>query len=148
MAQSHRPFLSLAVLLLGAVACGEAGTEPLGADRAQAVIPGPVEVVLAPGVPVRLTGTNLELTFVAVVEDSRCPTDVVCVWEGNAVVEVALEVSDGAESVVQLNSTLEPRSFERAGVRVTFVELQPHPHTDGTPPAEDYRLTLRAEPVP
>jgi hypothetical protein len=31
-----------------------------------------------------LDGTNHALTFEAVPEDSRCPRDVTCIWEGNA----------------------------------------------------------------
>src|ERR1041384_6590460 len=32
--------------------------------------------------------TNLTLRFVTVPEDSRCPSDVTCVWAGNARVEL------------------------------------------------------------
>lgn len=144
---SRRLSLLLAVLLLGVVACGESGTEPEGPSPAPAVIPGPLEVVLAPGVPTTPGGTNLRLTFRRVVEDSRCPTDVVCVWEGNAVVEVALAVDGGGEGVVQLNSALAPIFFERSGVRVTFRDLDPHPRTGQEVPPEDYRLTLEIAPV-
>ncbi len=137
-----------ATLLLGATACGETGTEPDAPSPARAVIAGPVELVLAPGEPTTPSGTNLRLTFRRVVEDSRCPVDVVCVWEGNAVVELGLAVDGGEETLVQLNSTLEPRSFDRDGARVTFVDLRPHPHTGRSVPPGDYRLTVRAEPTP
>jgi hypothetical protein len=39
---------------------------------------------LEPGSWISLDGTNYVLGFVAVREDSRCPREVSCVWEGNA----------------------------------------------------------------
>ncbi|HKG90652.1 MAG TPA: hypothetical protein VKA84_02100, partial [Gemmatimonadaceae bacterium] len=48
---------------------------------------------LAFGQSADLTGTNLRLTFTRVAGDSRCPTDVQCVWEGDA--EIAVRIDRG-----------------------------------------------------
>src|SRR5215510_15692192 len=43
------------------------------------------------GQEVVVRGEKLRINFVGVVDESRCPTGAVCVWEGNAV--VVLDVS-------------------------------------------------------
>src|SRR5919206_5039217 len=45
------------------------------------------------GRTVTLKGESLRLRFVRVADDSRCPTNVDCVWAGNA--EVLIEASAG-----------------------------------------------------
>jgi hypothetical protein len=42
------------------------------------------EFILAPGEVAHLDGTRYLVTFNTVIEDSRCPRDVTCAWEGNA----------------------------------------------------------------
>jgi hypothetical protein len=63
-------------------------TAPAAAPEAPAAVPeAPAGEAVAPGaVEVRLGGTarlgDLEVRPIAVVEDSRCPRDVECVWAG------------------------------------------------------------------
>lgn len=53
-------------------------------------------------------GTNVTVFFRDVLEDSRCPEDVVCVWAGNA--RIQLRVSDGRSMTdLALGSNEEPR---------------------------------------
>src|SRR6185503_3906190 len=57
------------------------------------------------GQSARLTGSATTVTLRAVTEDSRCPIDVVCIWQGNA--KTVLEVrtgEDGPSSEVSLNT--------------------------------------------
>lgn len=39
-----------------------------------------------------VNGQQVDLTFEQIIEDSRCPKDVVCVWEGQAKLQFALNV--------------------------------------------------------
>lgn len=62
---------------------------------------------------------SLSITFLDVLEDSRCPSDVVCIWAGNA--EVELEVSfreeerfDLKPTSFSLNSYSEPIKVKRS----------------------------------
>src|SRR5688572_21066014 len=54
------------------------------------------EFTLSPGQTTSVEGTNVRLTFERVSEDSRCPVDVTCIWEGDAVVvlKVKLEADE------------------------------------------------------
>ena len=92
-------------------------------------------------------GTTLALTFVEVSLDSRCPTDVTCVWEGDAV--VALEaVLDGEERGVELHTA---GDRERDGAkhvdvgpyRIHLLGLNPDPLSEQPIPGSAYRVTLR-----
>lgn len=85
---------------------------------------------------------GLEVTFAEVVADSRCPTDVQCVWEGNAEVGVDLTLSEGDAKSLRLNTN---PSFETEaslpGYTVGLLGLAPYPRAVA-PPDEAYRAAL------
>jgi hypothetical protein len=126
----------------------------LGALVLKGCTPHPTEAsldsdfVLAIGQSVHLAGTSTTVTFEAVPQDSRCPTNVQCVWAGNA--EVRLRIATGNSRVeTSLNTGVEPRSASAAGVQIELVEVTPAP-VAGSPaiPAGDYRARLRARSRP
>jgi len=136
--------LVLALVLAG-TGCGSDETGPTDPGPDTAVLAGPVEVRLSVGEEDRPGGGALQVGFLGVVEDSRCPVDVTCVWEGNAVVEISVAMGSGPSVPLQLNTTLEPRSRTHQGVQITVVELRPEPISDA--PTSDYELRLRLEPA-
>lgn len=85
---------------------------------------------------------GLRVTFTRVLEDSRCPVDVVCVWAGNAKVELELALPSHGWSTVELNSTLEPKEVEFAGYLVRYLNLEPRPKSGQPVEPRAYRLTL------
>ena len=73
---------------------------------------------------------DLTIRFTSVLEDSRCPTDVQCAWEGNA--EILLELSGGSLETVHLNTGPQfPRSEIYNGYIITLQDLKPYP-AEGT----------------
>ena len=92
-----------------------------------------------------LERTGLEVTFVEVVEDSRCPANVVCVRAGEAKILIALTI-DGIE-LKRVTLTLVP---EREGspdvtvdeYTVSFLALDPEPGTTGAGAEPGYVATL------
>ena len=103
------------------------------------------EFTLGPGQTVTVNGTNVRLTFDRVREDSRCPTDVSCVWEGDAV--VVLKVKAEAEEVTREVHTQGGGSRSRQAPAgdyvVTLVRLEPAPRSTAPIEASAYRATLR-----
>lgn len=85
----------------------------------------------------------LRVTFVRVLEDSRCPIDVVCVWQGNAKVQLALTRLGQPGRRVSLNSTLNPTEIDFKGFRVSFVDIQPAPVSNHPIARRTYQVTLR-----
>ena len=73
------------------------------------------------------THENLSITFLGVLDDSRCPIDVECVWAGNARIALALRsLPDGMAERVELNTHDSfPRSVEFEGYNITLADLKP-----------------------
>ncbi|MDH3495855.1 MAG: hypothetical protein OER21_03770 [Gemmatimonadota bacterium] len=104
-------------------------------------------VVLAPGQEVRVGGL-LHVWFGEVLSDSRCPTDVVCVWAGNAEVQIGLALGTGPTHPFRLNTTLQPASADFGGYRVTLVALTPAPVSTRLIDPAEYRAHLKVETIP
>ncbi len=87
------------------------------------------------------------LRFVNVVEDTRCPEDIECEWEGNAVVAFALadrnDASDTGE-IFTLN-TYGPlgQSVVKHGDTITLHNLHPIPQSDKLITPDEYVVELR-----
>jgi hypothetical protein len=119
----------------------EISAAPSGAPEAEQSISLAVPFTLEVHGMARLDDT-LDIRFDAVDEDSRCPADVVCVWEGNA--QVSLSVSTGPPRSVTMALNTNPTfaTEERyADYMVRLVRLDPYPHTDVEAP-EPYRATF------
>jgi hypothetical protein len=70
--------------------------------------------------------SGVQLTFKSVLGDSRCPTGVVCVWQGEAVVEVNIKVNGkdyGDFKMSTYNATL----IDLGNYYVQFRNLYPYP---------------------
>ncbi len=97
---------------------------------------------LEPGKPVQLAGTGVRVTFLAVVSDSRCPVDVVCVTAGDAEIRLSV-VGEGEDRTVSLHTTQEPRSVTIGAVRIELFGLAPSPRSTVTTRPQEYRATIR-----
>ena len=99
------------------------------------------EFVVAPNDTVEIEGTAQRVRFVAVISDSRCPTDVVCIQAGDAVVRIEILSSAGGQSF-DLH-TADGRPVTDGHLSVTLVRLIPAPVSTRTIAPEEYRATLR-----
>jgi len=115
-------------------------SNPLGQEPA----PGTSTlVVLAPGQAQRVPEADLTLTFVRLIADSRCPTGVTCIREGDAAVLMRVDAPGSASDELTLR-TSGPGSEDVAvhGVLVTLVDVMPYPREGDMPRPEEYRITL------
>ena len=126
-------FSSLAVLLLLA----SCGTSPAAARPARVADP----FTLAPGETAQVEGTGLAVTFESVSADSRCPSDVTCVWEGDAVVLVSARPATTSPRELHTSGRFATEA-EVDGYRVRLVELVPVPRSGASPAPSAYRATL------
>ena len=129
-----------AVLALVLAGCGsgdpdeKATASPESASLGQEYLVGYAETLRLQG------GVTLEFTTLA--EDSRCPTNVTCVWEGNARVLVTMTTTRGS-SVLELNTS--SRYATRAnfdGYLVELRKLEPLPVAGAPTSANAYEATL------
>lgn len=131
------------VLMVGA--CDQGSDPAISPDVA--VVPGVVELTLRMGTEAEVPGSVVRLQLTRVPEDSRCPIDAVCIWEGNAVVEVGIRAGMGPTIPLQMNTNLEPRHADWNAIRVTVLELQPAPRAAEPTRQEDYVARVRIEPI-
>ncbi len=123
-------------------------------DSSSPTSPGislPATVQLQVGQSVLVSSGNLVVGFVEVAQDSRCPSspDIVCAWEGEAVVKVELNAGGRALGSPLLsshpNNGSSPNVIRLEGYVLQVIELDPYPVTPGSIPQSDYRLRLRIE---
>ena len=95
------------------------------------------------GQSVLVGDTGLRLAVRAVANDSRCPTDVQCVWEGDATVSVQVtSTSAGGASYELHTSGRFARELTHEAYRVTLVRLDPSRRSTAALSASDYRATF------
>lgn len=88
-------------------------------------------------------GTDgLMIAFRRVDGDSRCPSDVTCVWSGDATVVLDVTVGRVAWTAAQVHTHVEPRATDYREYRITLVDLSPVPVSTRSIAAGDYSATL------
>lgn len=102
------------------------------------------ELMLRYGESKSLPGKDIRITFDKVLEDSRCPEGVTCVWEGNAKIRLSLLLERDILSVGALNSNrkIDPDSLVFAGYTIRIKSLDPYPIDGVAIDSSDYRVTL------
>jgi len=118
-----------------------AGCSAASTQETQAVNLG-INVTLAPGAAISSKTADVTVRFVAVTEDSRCPSDVTCVWAGE--VKVRLEIQE-ASKVASPVEILEGSSTVAGVYRVTLVRVEPQPVSTAKIAPQDYRATLKID---
>lgn len=104
---------------------------------------------LPAGESVWVTGTDLQVSFTKVVEDSRCPTQVNCFWTGRAVIEMEVQQGAAAPQTITFDTNPAPTelhdTIEVNGYTIHLKSLDPYPqHPDNPIPFEAYSATLVA----
>jgi hypothetical protein len=88
---------------------------------------------------------GLSLTFAEFVSDSRCPSNVQCVWEGNAEVKATADKSNEQPQTFSLNTNGRYETeASYQGYRVELVSLAPYPEAERSIAPQDYCVELRA----
>ena len=88
---------------------------------------------------------NMKITFSDVLEDSRCPSDVVCVWEGQISVLVSILQNEQPLGELMLtgragNEELATEGLEGYSIRLVLAD--PYPISTEIIELSDYVITL------
>ena len=101
------------------------------------------ELTLRIGQTMRISEENLTIEFLEVMEDSRCPKNVNCVWAGRAVVRVRITYSGPAQELLLtqpgLTDEYSKEDFQR--YQLSYC-VQPYPEQGRKIPENQYRLLL------
>ena len=82
------------------------------------------------------------LKFVSVIEDSRCPNDVNCVWAGNAKIEVLITDKHGGSKKAVMNTTTGQLGDQYNGYAIYLTSLTPLPKSGKTIKQRSYVATF------
>ena len=96
----------------------------------------PVDLVLKNGQPQNGIGLTVQLQSVS---DSRCPSDVQCIWAGTATASLKLSVDDTSK-IVSINLGDKPTTY--AGYEVSVIDINPAPKSGTNVSASNYRVTV------
>jgi len=86
---------------------------------------------------------NIKVQFTDVREDSRCPSDVFCVWEGQAT--IALKITKDKKELREFTLTSrggEPVTKTFDGYSIKLVSVEPYPTSTDKLEKDDYVVTL------
>ena len=94
------------------------------------------------GQRVKVSGTHLFIDFIDVLEDTRCPADLLCGWAGNATLNLDLTWKGRQPNSVLVNTTSGPAQAEIRRFIVKLVKLEPLPLVGRPIDRADYVATL------
>jgi hypothetical protein len=127
-----RHFVCVSVSLIWAVALAACGR-----DGSAATLNAPIQ--LAPGQSAVFDAEDLAVKFVGIDSDSRCPSDVACVWAGEIIVRLAVRKNRRTQEL-SISST---QSLPLEDFVVTVLEVLPPPASSHRIAPADYRVTLK-----
>jgi hypothetical protein len=127
--------LIAAACLLMATACDEADLVGPTARLNQ-------RFTLAPGEGAAIESTSLQVQFLRVTGDSRCPADAICIQGGDAIVQVRAMNGDSSTDYELHTGDSSRASAMHQGMRIELLELQPYPFSSRPTAPGDYRATL------
>ena len=102
------------------------------------------EFSLQIGESATIRGEKLQVRFLEVTEDSRCPTGVVCIWEGrvSCLVEITYRESLHQVELTEPGLTSWPPENTFKEYKIAY-HVEPYPQAGTEIAAEEYRLALR-----
>lgn len=95
--------------------------------------------------PAQSSEKGLSLTFQKVLEDSRCPSKVQCVWSGQARISINVSQTGQAPAALEMNTNppLKQDVVTYGDFQIQLLALDPYPEDRGQYiPAETYEATF------
>jgi hypothetical protein len=98
------------------------------------------EVTVGVGQTKTFSPTKIRIKLVEVIEDSRCPEGVECIWAGNAKLKVVLSKNGKRVRTVEINTNGGNESVVYEGYKIAVTRLTPKPVANE--PAPDKKLYI------
>jgi len=86
----------------------------------------------------QIAGTDLSIKYNGIIEDSRCPEGMTCVWSGVAVAEIEVMTPSSRPRTIQLATTeMESRGLKKSetvyGYDISLKTVSPYPSKNEKP---------------
>jgi len=87
------------------------------------------------------------IKFVAVISDSRCPSDVTCIWAGEAKIKIKIFQNNRflGEKIIYLGGSSSLKFLGNDQFTISGLALLPYPKVTRKIAPKDYKLTLKME---
>jgi uncharacterized Zn finger protein len=137
-------FLILAGLL--AISAASLGHESFAQSSESMSVEAEIdsEFVIEVNQSAEIKSEDITVTFLNVTADSRCPADVMCVWMGQADIELSVQKGD-EESALSLtmggDTSPEESIFDM--YLIQLIELAPYPYSTKVIQPDEYTATLK-----
>ncbi len=88
---------------------------------------------------------HINVCLDSLIEDSRCPLGVVCIWQGTAIAKFSVTVNDHQQPVTLSTFKLPglPSDTILMGYKIEFVDLLPYPESNKSHDISEYRAELK-----
>ena len=89
-------------------------------------------------------GDHVRICLDSLIEDSRCPLGVVCIWQGTAIAKFSVTVNDHQRPVTLSTFKLPgfPSDTILMGYKIEFVDLLPYPDINKSHDISEYRAEI------
>ena len=71
--------------------------------------------------------SDLRVSFIQLINDSRCPANAKCVWAGSAKIKISVSRPGAAKQTFDLNTGVDPKTVTAFGYEIKIAELLPYP---------------------
>ncbi len=136
-------FIILSLILITLLGCGESKntfTEP----ETSLIYKLDTQIKLVINQNLIIESEGLKVKFLKITEDSRCPSDVTCIWAGQ--VGVLLNVSQNGKDFGEINLILGPDkglAEKRVdGYIIRLIEVDPYPISTKKIEPSDYTIAI------
>jgi hypothetical protein len=122
----RHPWASPLLFVFVLAACQAVGAKKVNLDQ---------EFTLAPGRVAELDGQGFTVKLIGVIEDSRCPLGLTCIWAGQAAVRLGFRSSQ--------EDVIEGQEVAVEDYRVIVLKVNPEPVKGRKISPAEYRVTLK-----
>jgi hypothetical protein len=129
----HRFLIVIGCAILGACS-GKPAPGPSAAEGALQSSTAPLDDTVTVQLSQRAMtrDRSVQLTYVKLVSESRCPANAICVWQGDAAVQLKAETI-GATVDTTIHTALDPKVIAIGANQISLLEVQPYPGTGASP---------------
>lgn len=102
------------------------------------------EFVLQFNQSAEIKSEDIKITFLNVTSDSRCPSDVTCIWQGQAGIEIDVQKGEVESSIsLSIGGDSSPEESIFNAYLIQLVDLSPYPISTKNIQPEDYTATIK-----
>jgi len=102
------------------------------------------EFVLQVNQSAEIKSEDITVTFLNVTSDSRCPSDVTCIWQGQAGIELGVQKGEEVSTVnLSIGGDSSPEESIFDSYLIQLVDLSPYPISTKNIQPEDYTAAIK-----